>query len=234
MRLSGTFRSCGPSRPGIPREDQVGRGEGRGLGQLRDFEAQAVVATGADSDRDLDRDVQDRDDQPEQARLPGTGAEIVDRSRAEQFFGFAFVVGPDRRQAGLRVGRALFQREVRGDAARNRVGVAEEPLGRVEGDGPRRLRDAGVFEREAGAQVGMGAGQRRRRSGRESSIERLAWAGAANAATAVTLATSPARIERRILRAGVALRSVVGVVIFPVSLLAIVCLISRSPARAPT
>ena len=70
--------------------------------------------------------------------------EREDRCRAEQVVGIAFVVGVDRDQADLRVGRALVEREVRRMALGDRVGIAEDALGRLEGDVPRDLGFAGM------------------------------------------------------------------------------------------
>ena len=91
-----------------------------------------VVAAGAHRDRDLDRDVEGRDDEGEERRLARLRVEVIDRRGAEQVFRFAFVVGVDGDQAGLGVGRAFVERELDRGALGDRVGVAEDALRGVE------------------------------------------------------------------------------------------------------
>ena len=103
------------SSAGKPQKVSLARGQRGELGDVFDGEAQAVVGGGAHGDRDRDRDVEDGDDEGEAGGFAfGLGDDREDRSGAEQVVRVAFVVGVDRDQPGLGVGRALVEGEVRG------------------------------------------------------------------------------------------------------------------------
>ena len=108
-------------------EIEVGGGERRQLGDARDREAQAVVVGREDVDRDRDRDVQGGRDEGEPGSLVGAGVDAVDRRRAQQVVGIAFVVGANDDDSGLRRGRALVEGEVDGRALGQHARVPEHP-----------------------------------------------------------------------------------------------------------
>ncbi len=66
-------------------EDQFGFCQGGQLRNVLDREAQAIVATRPDRDRNRDRDVKGRDDEREARRFFARWHQIVDRCGAEQF-----------------------------------------------------------------------------------------------------------------------------------------------------
>ena len=120
----------------------------RDLGDFGDREPQAIVAARANRDGDVDRDVQRRDDECEKGGLPTLGFEIEDRRCSEQLVGFPFVARVDGDQPGLGVGRATIQCEIGGGAVGDRVGVAKDPLRRIEDDVAGRFGFSGFGEGE--------------------------------------------------------------------------------------
>ena len=137
---------------------ELGGGEGGELGDVFDGEAEAVIGGGAHGDRDGDRDVEDRDDEREAGGFAFLGDDEKDRGRSKQLVRFTPIVGADRDQAGLRIGRAFVESEVRGAALSDRAGVAEDSGRRVEDDVLGRFRSTGAFQGKGGREVGVGAG----------------------------------------------------------------------------
>ncbi|TMK57451.1 MAG: hypothetical protein E6G51_06740 [Actinobacteria bacterium] len=103
-------------------------------------------------------------------RFVVAGFDVVDRRRAEEEVGIAFVVGVDRDQASLGVARAAQEGEVDWVAGGEDFGVAKQSLGGVEGD---VLRDFGpdAAEFEVGEEVWVTAGLRGR-AGRFELVDR--------------------------------------------------------------
>ncbi len=155
--LGETLSIVGSVRWEAP-EGQVRAGKRRRLGDLRDGEAQAVVRSGPDRDRDVDRDAQAGSDEGEQRGLARFGAHREDRRRAEQFARVATGVGIDGDQACLCVRRARGEGEVSRGALGDRVGVAEEALRGIEDHVACRLGRTWTAQGEGGAEIGMSAG----------------------------------------------------------------------------
>ena len=148
--LSGSARRRGCRAGWEAPEGEVGACQWRELGDVLDREAQPVVRGGPHRDGDIDRDVEDRHDEGESARSgrrPGRGRRAA---RCRAGVRIAFVVGVDRDQARLGVGRALIQGEVERGALGDRVGVSEDSVRRVEDDVLGGLGFAWVFEGEGG------------------------------------------------------------------------------------
>ena len=77
-------------------EGQIGACQRGHLGDVGDFEAEAVVAAGSHRDRDVDRDVEGRNDEGEEGRLFPDGQQRRRSAPSEQVVRIAFVAGVDR------------------------------------------------------------------------------------------------------------------------------------------
>ena len=84
-------------------EIKVGFSERHRLSDVGDREAQSVVGGGAHRHRDRNRDVQDRHDEGKARGFFGTWFDDIDRGKAHQVIGVAFVVGVDDDVADLGV-----------------------------------------------------------------------------------------------------------------------------------